>query len=154
MPEDQTPHERKNHMLTSKKADSKSESVELWLRDLEDTITIAKKNFEIELYVSAAFYIQMSVEKALKTAIVALKQQAPPKVHNLVRLYGEIQGLVKLDDAEVGFLRVLTTASHETRYVDAAPALPSEIYTEKLVKAYLDKALPIIAKIAARIKEA
>jgi len=134
------------------KTDSAGESVDLWLRDLDDTMTIAKKNFEIGLYVSAAFYIQMSVEKALKTAIIAFKHEAPLKVHNLVRLYAEIQDLVKLTDVQVSFLRVLTSASHETRYIDAAPGLPSEIYTKAVVGEYMNKALPILENIIARIE--
>jgi HEPN domain-containing protein len=141
----------------SKKPNPSSESqskkdLELWLRDLNDTLDAAEKNIAVGVYFIAAFCIQQSVEKALKAAIIALKQEAPPKVHNLVRLHAEVADKINLTDEQVRFLRILTTASHETRYIDAAPGLPSEIYTKKVVDEYLQKALPIIKKIKSAIE--
>ena len=88
----------------------------------------------------------------MKVAIIALKHEVPPKVHNLIRLQAEIAGKIDLNDEQIHFLRILTSAAHETRYIDAAPGLPSEIYTKTVVDEYMQKALPIIEKVKKSIK--
>jgi HEPN domain-containing protein len=130
-----------------------SRDVDLWLRDLADTVDAAEKNMASGVYFIAAFCIQQAVEKALKAAILALKHEVPPKVHSLVKLYAEVADKVNFDDEQIRFLRVLTSASHETRYIDAAPGLPSEIYTKAIVNRYMQNALPIIDKIKKQIEE-
>jgi HEPN domain-containing protein len=100
-----------------------------------------------------AFWLHLTVEKALKTAIVVLKKEVPPKVHNLVELHSKIADEVKLTDEQIRFLRQLTLAVRETRYVDATLELPSEIYTKAVVEEFMSTALPIINVIKSKIEE-
>ena len=46
------------------------EDVVIRLKSLEYTIDVANKNFEIGLYVPAAFYTHLAVEKALKLQLL------------------------------------------------------------------------------------
>ena len=106
-----------------------------------------------EAYPVVAFWLHLTVEKSLKAAIIVLKKESPPKIHNLVELHSKIANDVKLDDEQIRFLRQLTLAVRETRYFDATLELPSEIYTKAVVDEFMAKALPILKVIKAKIEE-
>jgi len=127
--------------------------LELWLKDSDDSLKVAKDNMTLGHYHIAAFCIHMSVEKALKAAIISLKHKAPPKTHRLRLLYSEVADEIQLTDEQVFFLGELTPVARRARYVDAGPGLPSEIYTKEILDEYLEKALPIIEAIKAHITE-
>ena len=129
------------------------EFVQLWLRGLDDSLRMLEKVVSCQAYPVVAFWLHLTVEKALKTAIIVLKKEAPPKVHNLVELHSKIADEVKLTDEQIRFLRQLTLAVRETRYVDAALELPSEIYTKTVVEEFMSTALPIINVIKTKIEE-
>jgi len=128
------------------------EDVVLRLKSLEYTIDVARKNFEMGLYVPAAFYTHLAVEKALKTAIIALSNELPDKTHRLQRLYGKIANKVPLTEEQIAFLEELTPVVSRARYEDIELTDPSEIYTERVVKRFIDDAFPIIEKLKAAIK--
>ena len=144
--------DRKSARRGSKGTISVRANLGMWLKDLEYTMNKAKKLVELEQYDTAAFYIHLAVEKAMKAAIVALKNDEPPRVHNLVQLHVKIADNVALSDKQIRFLRRLTTAAFETRYSDITLRLPDEIYTEKIVKNYLETAQQIINVILAKIE--
>ena len=138
--------------MTKKNSAISNEYVRLWLKDLDDSLRMLEKVVNCEAYPVAVFWLHLTVEKSLKTAIVMLKKTAPPKVHNLVELHSKIADEVKLNEEQIRFLRQLTSAVRNTRYFDAALELPSEIYTEAVVDEFMTKALPIIKIIKARIE--
>ena len=143
--------------VTSKASDPPKKShpfrneVNLWLKDLDDTLKVASDNFTLGNYHVAAFYTHQAVEKALKAVIIALKHKAPPKTHRLRLLYSEVATEVPLTAEQLRFLGELTPVARRARYVDVAPGLPSEIYTKEIVDQYMKKALPILDAIKARI---
>ena len=120
-------------------------------KSLEYTIDVAKKNFEMGLFVPAAFYTHLAVEKALKTAIIALCNELPEKTHRLQRLYGKIANEIPLTDEQIRFLEELTPVVSRARYEDIELTDPSEIYTEEVVKRLIDNAFPIIEILKAAI---
>jgi HEPN domain-containing protein len=137
-----------------KKTDAVStEYIQLWLKDLDDSLRMLHKVVACEAYPVVAFWLHLTVEKSLKAAIVVLKRVAPPKVHNLVELHSKIADEVKLTDDQIRFLRQLTLAVRETRYFDATLELPSEIYTKAVVNEFMTKAFPIIKTIKSRVEE-
>lgn len=127
------------------------EEVRLWLADSDDCIKVAQQNFELGNYHVAAFFVHSALERALKAAIVAFRQRAPPKSHNLKRLYSEVESQVRLNSLQVDFLGEVTPASQTARYVDAALALPREVYSKTLVDRYLSSARPILKIVKRRI---
>ncbi len=120
------------------------EEVRLWLADSDDCIKVAEQNFELGNYHVTAFFIHSALERALKAAIVAFKQKAPPKTHNLKRLYFEVEDKVRLSQEQTDFLGEVTPASQTARYVDVAMALPREVYPKTLVERYVSSAKPIL----------
>jgi len=135
----------------SKRGPPLRDEVKLWLADSDDSMKVARDNLSLGNYHVVAFYTHQAVEKALKAAIVALEHKAPPKTHRLRLLYSEVAAEVPLTAEQARFLGELTPVARRARYVDVAPGLPSEIYTKEIVDQYMEKALPIIDTIKARI---
>ncbi len=128
------------------------EEVRLWLADSEDCVKVAQQNFELGNYHVAAFFVHSALERALKAAVVAFREKTPPKTHNLKRLYFDVKDRVKLSQEQVDFLGEITPASQTARYVDAAMALPREVYSKTLVQRYLSSAKPILRTIRRRLE--
>jgi len=51
------------------------DEVDLWLKDSDDSLKVAKDNMALGNYYVAALYTHQVVEKALKAAIIALKPE-------------------------------------------------------------------------------
>ncbi len=128
------------------------EEVRLWLADSEDCVKVAQQNFELGNYHVAAFFVHSALERALKAAVVAFREKTPPKTHNLKRLHFDVKDRVKLSQEQVDFLGEITPASQTARYVDAAMALPREVYSKTLVQRYLSSAKPILRTIRRRLE--
>lgn len=139
--------------VTKKNGSVSDEYIQLWLKDIDDSLRMLEKVISCEAYPVVAFWLHLTVEKSLKAAIVVLKKAAPPKVHNLVELHSKIADEVELTEEQIRFLRQLSLAVRETRYFDATLELPSEIYTKTVVDEFMTKALPIIKVIKERIEE-
>jgi len=125
---------------------------DLWLEDLEDTLKNAKDLKAAGFYDVAALYIQLAVEKALKAAIAAFLNTEPPKDHNLMRLYSKVADKLDLNKEQLIFLRELTSAAYETRYMDFSFKRPRENYTKDVADEYMNKALLIIEHIKIAIE--
>ncbi len=138
--------------MVAKKGLLEREEVRLWLADSDDCINVAQQNFELGNYHVAAFFIHSGLERALKAAVVAFREKAPPKSHNLKRLYVEVAGQVELSREQIDFLGEITPASQTARYVDAAMGLPRDVYSKKLVERYLSSARPILHIIKRRLR--
>ncbi len=136
----------------AKKEYLEREDVRLWLADADDCMKVAEQNFELGNYHVAAFFVHSALERALKAAVVAFRQKVPPKTHNLKRLYFEVEGQVRLSQEQIDFLGEVTPASQTARYVDAAMALPREVYPKTLVMRYLSSAKPILNIIKRRLR--
>ena len=152
VPEGKRDLPRSNRKPTLSSSTETKQNLELRLKSLDYTVNVAEKNLEMQLYVSAAFYIHLSVEKALKVAIVSLNEEFPQKTHRLQRLYAEIQDKVVLTEEQIEFLEELTSVAVSARYEDIELTDPSEIYTKSVVEEYMQKALPIIEKLRASVQ--
>jgi len=109
----------------AKKPNSVSdEYIRLWLKDLDDSLKMLDKIVNCKAYPIVVFWLHLTVEKSLKAAIIVLKKEAPPKVHNLVELHSKIADTVELKEEQIRFLRHLTSAVRDTRYFDATLELP------------------------------
>ena len=128
------------------------DEVDLWLRDSDDSLKVAKDNMALGNYHVAALYTHQAVEKALKAAIIALKRRLPPKIHVLDELYDEISDEIPLTEEQRDFLVELTPTYQVARYVNAAGRLPRDAYTKSLAERYLENAIPIINAIKKRLE--
>lgn len=76
-----------------------------------------------------------------------------PRKHIVQRLYSKIENKVPLTEEQIAFLEELTPVVSRSRYEDIELTDPSEIYTEEVVKRFLDIAFPIIEKLKVAIKQ-
>lgn len=102
---------------------------EEWLRAAEDDLEDARILLRAGRYAGAAFHAHQAAEKALKAAIVELRRELPPHIHNLVRL-ADILGI--RDEEILEALRRLNPHYRVARYPDAANGVPMEVYSEAI----------------------
>jgi HEPN domain-containing protein len=93
--------------------------------DLEDAGILLRAG----RYASAAFHAHQAAEKALKAAIIELKRELPPKIHNLIALARHLE----VSDEEIlEALRRLNPHYRVSRYPDAANGVPMDVYSERI----------------------
>ncbi len=124
------------------------EEVLEWLRAAEDDLVDAEVLLRAGRYAAAAFHAHQAAEKALKAAIIALRRELPPRIHNLVRL-AEILGI---DDPEIlEAVRRLNPHYRVSRYPDAANGIPSEVYSENIASELLMLAKRVVDWVKRRL---
>ncbi len=120
----------------------------MWLRAAEDDLEDARILLEAGRYAGAAFHAHQAVEKALKAAIIALRGEVPPRIHNLLRL-AEILGV---DDEKIlEALRRLNPHYRVARYPDAANGVPMEVYSRPIASELLELARSVVDWVRERL---
>ncbi len=95
-----------------------------WLNYAEtDLIACEKMLDDVFLTNIVAFHTQQTVEKCFK-AILEEKDQKVPRIHNLMRLYDEISGLINFPIDE-DMLEMVDEIYIETRYPGVLGMLPN-----------------------------
>jgi HEPN domain-containing protein len=98
-----------------------------WIATSDYDYETAKAMLASKRYVYVIFMCHLSVEKALKAAIVEFTDMAmPPKIHTLRRL-ADLAGLVLSEDQRA-FLDELTAQQQRTRYPEDL-AVMNQLYT-------------------------
>lgn len=118
------------------------EEVTHWLKQANKDFEVAKKNFEIEEYYSAAFWSQQAVEKGLK-ALILHKKKEKALGHSLVYL-GRDAGI---PSNIVPKLKKLSPQYFLARYPDASEEVPYDLYDKVTSKEFLDIAQEVLAWI-------
>lgn len=90
--------------------------IEYWVTASKQDFETAEILFENEKYHHALFFCHLSIEKILKAIIVKTTQEAPPLLHDLVRL-AERTG-IKLSAKQKIELAEISTFNIEARYDD------------------------------------
>lgn len=110
-----------------------------WLNSAEDDFETAKILFSKEVFYACAFYCQQSAEKALKAAYIANQKKASP-THNIISLAEELNAPEKI----VSACKRLNPHYIQTRYPDAANAIPKDSYDEEIAEDLLENAKDVI----------
>ena len=106
-----------------------------WLNAAEDDPETAKILFSQEVYYACAFYCQQASEKALK-AIFILKNNKGSQLHNIIALAEDVSAPEKI----VSACRKINPHYVQTRYPDAANAIPKDAYSDEMAEELLEKA--------------
>jgi HEPN domain-containing protein len=118
---------------------------EEWQRQSQYDLDTAEAMYDSGRYIYAVFMVHLAVEKALKGLCHERKQEAPPKIHNLLRLC-DLMGLALEPDREK-FFGDLTAAQIETRYPEELLAVLGA-FNKQVAREQLDQARESIAWIA------
>lgn len=99
--------------------------VKYWINISEDDLETAEILFFKDKYLHAGYFLQQSIEKLLKAYYQLIKNDLPPRTHNLVYL-AEITGIInELKNEQENILYTLNPMNIETRYPE---------YREKISK--------------------
>lgn len=90
--------------------------IEYWATASKQDFETAEILFENKKYHHALFFCHLSIEKILKAIIVKIRQEAPPLLHDLVRLAERTR--IKLSVKQKAELAEISTFNIEARYDD------------------------------------
>lgn len=106
-----------------------------WFNSAEDDLETARILFEQEIYYACVFYCQQAAEKALKALYIFQKKKNTPS-HNLISISRELNAPEKI----VSACKKLNPHYIQTRYPDAANAIPKDAYDDEIAEELLQKA--------------
>ena len=109
---------------------------ELWIRQAASDLKNAERNIGIAAFDVAAFLCQQAVEKLLKGSYAQLRREEAPRTHTVFELGRQL----KVSEAILSHLRVLTPDYLAARYPDAANGVPAEVYDEPIARDRLRRA--------------
>jgi HEPN domain-containing protein len=125
-------------------------SVKEWI-DLASVDLLAAKNLcnDERLTNVVCFHSQQCVEKSLK-AIIEANDEIPPKTHDLIRLYGMVEGQIVLDEDMLAKLNELYI---ESRYPSTIGLLPNGTPTVEDAKEFYKYATQLHKKIIVQLNQ-
>jgi len=118
-----------------------SDKHEEWLKQADYDMGTADVMFSSGRYFYAVFMCHLSIEKALKGLYSKGTEEAPPKIHNLLRLL-EKTGR-KPEQVLEKFITKLNAASVATRYPDDLAKIQAD-YTEDVTKEIITKSKEVL----------
>lgn len=125
-------------------------SVKEWI-DLASVDLLAAKNLcnDERLTNIVCFHSQQCVEKSLK-ALIEANDEIPPKTHDLIRLYGMVEGQIVLDEDMLARLNELYI---ESRYPSTIGLLPNGTPTVEDAKEFYKYATELRKKIIVQLHQ-
>lgn len=107
--------------------------MEYWINSAMDDLETAELLIYNNKYLPGLFFCHLVIEKGIKSHVVKVTQNVPPKSHNLLYLI-ELSGLEISGEYEI-FLGVLMKYQLSGRYPDYNPFVPDK----NVVEGYLGK---------------
>lgn len=129
-----------------------NEQAEYWLAFAEkDLKTIEKIIEERDLTNVVAFHSHQCIEKSLK-ALIFVKIQSVPKVHNLLQLYGTVRKFLKLD-VDIKALELISETYIDSRYPGEIGMVPEGLPSIQKARQFYDEAKSIYIQTKTKIKQ-
>ncbi len=123
--------------------------VSLWIDQASKDLEVAQKNMILQEYHVVAFYCQQAVEKALKALFIHIKKESSGATHSLIYLASSVSVPERFFD----FLRGLAPEFIASRYPDASDEVPYKLYSENMVRVYLDRSDELLKWISSQMKQ-
>ncbi len=92
------------------------EQIQYWIDLAESDLPVTESMFNNGHYSWSLFIGHLVLEKVLKAIYVRDNKEAPPKIHDLVKLAKSTK--LNLDQEQLEFLNFVTGFNIETRYTD------------------------------------
>jgi len=115
-----------------------------WIRQSDYDFQTAEHMFSGRRYFYAVFMCHLAVEKALKGLYQHVRNELPPRTHNLVYLASK--AMAEPDSKTGKFVARLNQASVATRYPEDLAKLEA-IYTKEITRATLDESREFLSWI-------
>lgn len=121
-----------------------------WLKEAEADLKHAKNCLKLESYNWACFAAQQSTEEALRAFVMAFSRKRPLHTHDLIKLYGEAKGKLKLPYETTEHLGELSSYYTLARYPNAGLTRPSV----GISKTQTERAIATSEKVLRDVKHA
>jgi HEPN domain-containing protein len=125
-------------------------AVARWLEfaeiDLKAARTLLKEG---SLSSVVGFHAQQSVEKCLK-AVIESRGLNPPKSHDLIRLYGQVDDMIKLEEDALAKLNQIYI---DARYPASLGSLPEGPPDAEDAKSFYEFAREVLAQVKAVLRD-
>jgi len=125
-------------------------AVARWLEfaeiDLKAARTLLKEG---SLSSVVGFHAQQSVEKCLK-AVIESRGLNPPKSHDLIRLYGQVDDMIKLEEDALAKLNQIYI---DARYPASLGSLPEGPPDAEDAKGFYEFAREVLAQVKAVLRD-
>ncbi|MGA2296028.1 MAG: HEPN domain-containing protein [FCB group bacterium] len=102
-----------------------------WLKIAEYDLTSAEAMLNSKRYIYVAFMCQQAIEKLLKAIYVKQKNETPPYIHNLNKLFSSIKLDDKISDVKKLFIVELNNYYVESRYAEDIAEISKKINKKK-----------------------
>lgn len=119
-----------------------------WLNSAGDDLKTARTLLENMVFYASAFYSQQAAEKALK-AVHIHKLKKISTLHNIVEISREVGAPQEIVDS----CRRLNPHYVQSRYPDAANAIPADVYDKKIADDLIEKSGKVLAWCENQAKE-
>jgi len=93
-----------------------NEKVEYWLELSDYDLETAKVMLTGKRYLYVGFMCHQTIEKALKAYYQFIKNEIPPKIHNLLFLANDTGLLLLMNEEQINFLTAISPLNIESRY--------------------------------------
>lgn len=113
-----------------------------WYEQGQYDLDTAQAMFDTKRYVYVLFCCQQAIEKTLKGVIAAKTGEAPPRIHQLMRLL-ELSGL-RADPQAASFIREVSDYYFQTRYPEQIRSLANAVSATE-AKRVLDQTREVVA---------
>lgn len=125
------------------------DQIKYWLNSAAHDLDVAETLFKNQKYDWCLFIGHLVIEKVLKAFYVRDKKEAPPWIHNLVRLAENT--LLKLSDEQREFLAEVNGFNIEIRYPDYKQSF-SKLCTKEFSEEYFKKIKEFYQWLLTKIK--
>lgn len=122
------------------------EEARRWLAQAEHDLKTAKVLLQNDVYDFSAFAAFQCAEKALKAAYVHVKNELPPKTHELMALAKAVGA-----DETIEAARELNPHFVQSRYPDAANGVPFETYSRHIARRCVARAEKVFEWVKKKI---
>jgi HEPN domain-containing protein len=128
------------------------EKVRYWVEIAEYDLATAEAMLTTGRYLYVGFMCHQVIEKILKAHYQLLKEELPPKTHNILFLLKETALFDSLSDQQKAFMEMLLPMNIETRYPEYKDRLFKSLDREKCTK-ILQETREMHAWIKEKLKE-
>ncbi|OGG16088.1 hypothetical protein A3D77_02130 [Candidatus Gottesmanbacteria bacterium RIFCSPHIGHO2_02_FULL_39_11] len=114
----------------------KEEFINAWVKSGQEDLDVAEDLFKKKRYSYSLFFCHLSLEKILKAVFIAKNDDAPPPLHDLIKLCQKCG--IKLNESKVKDLTEISSFNIEARY----DVMKEKLYKKATViftKGYLSK---------------
>lgn len=115
---------------------SAEDLVLFWEKSAKNDLKVAEDNLKLGHYHWALFFLQLVLEKTLKSLIVKKKNKIAPPTHNLIRLANEAS--ITLTEKQKLDFQEISTFNIEARYDDIKLSFYKKA-TKEFTKVWTDK---------------